>query len=68
MPELTLNDGQRHAFARHLDGVDVAQLMQREPSPNPGARRGAPQLLARRGRLPVPARGCSPVSMPMFNG
>jgi len=31
MPRLTLDDQQRHALSRHLDGVRVAQLMRREP-------------------------------------
>src|SRR5215211_8484628 len=30
--ELALDDDQRHALARHLDGVGVAQLMGREAS------------------------------------
>jgi hypothetical protein len=34
--ELALNDGQRNAFAGHLDGVRVAKLMGRETAPDSG--------------------------------
>ena len=44
MPELPLNDDERHAFASHLDSVGVAQLMRCEASAYAGASRGAPQL------------------------
>jgi hypothetical protein len=30
VPELALDDNQRHALASHLDGVGVAELMRRE--------------------------------------
>jgi hypothetical protein len=36
MPELALDDDQRHALAGHLDGVRVAQLVGREASPHAG--------------------------------
>jgi hypothetical protein len=32
--ELALDDDERHAFARHLDGVRVAELVRREPPPD----------------------------------
>jgi hypothetical protein len=41
-----LDDDQRHALARHLDGVGVAELMQREASPHAG--------VAAHGRQSVP--------------
>jgi hypothetical protein len=34
--ELALDHVERHAFARHLDGVGVAKLMGRKATPNPG--------------------------------
>ena len=53
--ELALDDDQRHAFARHLDGVGVTELVRREPAPHACRGGGAPQLGAcRRGR-PVPS-------------
>jgi hypothetical protein len=36
MGELALDDVQRHAFSRELDGVGVAQLVPREASPYAG--------------------------------
>jgi hypothetical protein len=33
---LALDDDQRHAFARQLDGVGVAKLVRREASPDAG--------------------------------
>jgi hypothetical protein len=36
VPELALDDGQRHAFAGHLDRVSMAKLMGREPAPDSG--------------------------------
>jgi hypothetical protein len=41
VPELTLDDEQRHALARHLDGVRVPELMGREAAAQPGCLRGA---------------------------
>src|SRR5215207_11590401 len=57
MAELALDHDQRHAFACHLDGVGVAQLVRREAAPNPGRDSRAPQLRAcRSGRPVAPAR------------
>jgi hypothetical protein len=36
MPELALDDVERHALARELERVRVAQLVRREPAPDPG--------------------------------
>ena len=44
MPELALDDVQRHAFAGHLDGVRVAELVRREASPHAGVAGDAAQL------------------------
>jgi hypothetical protein len=44
MSELALDDDQWHAFASHLDGVGVPELMWREPAPHSGRVGGAPQL------------------------
>jgi hypothetical protein len=33
VPELALDDEQRHPFPRHLDGVCVSELVRCEPSP-----------------------------------
>ena len=44
MAELALDHDQGHAFAGHLDGVGVAQLLRREAAPNPGRGGRAPQL------------------------
>jgi hypothetical protein len=46
MPELTLDDEQRHPFARHLDRVGVPELMWREPSAHPGLGREPAKLTA----------------------
>jgi hypothetical protein len=37
MPELALDDVQRHALASQLERVRVAQLVRREATPDPGA-------------------------------
>jgi hypothetical protein len=42
--ELTLDDEQRHAFARHLRGVSVSQLVGREPASHSGSGGGVVQL------------------------
>jgi hypothetical protein len=47
MPELALDDDERDALMRHLNGMRVTELMGREPAPHPGLDRGARQLLAR---------------------
>ncbi len=44
MPELPLDDEQRHSFARHLDRVGVSELMRREASSYPGSGGGLVQL------------------------
>jgi hypothetical protein len=36
VPELALDDQQRDPFAGHLDRVGVAELVEREPSADPG--------------------------------
>jgi hypothetical protein len=57
MPELALDHTEPNALVRHLDGVGVPQLMRCEPPPNASFGGRVVQLLARRGRLPTPARG-----------
>ena len=47
--ELTLDDVERNAFARHSNGVRVAELMRREAAPDPGLSSDAPRW--RRPRL-----------------
>ena len=54
MPELALDDDQRHALARHLHGMGVAQLVRREAPPHAGFPRDASQLRARCGGRPRP--------------
>jgi hypothetical protein len=44
MPELPLDDDQRHALARHLGRVGVPELMRREPATHPGCDRSIAQL------------------------
>jgi hypothetical protein len=44
MPELALNDVQRHALAGELERVRVTQLVRRKPAPDPGARCEPPEL------------------------
>ena len=39
MAELPLYDVERDAFAGHLDGVGVAELVRREAASHPGPRR-----------------------------
>jgi hypothetical protein len=48
VPELALDDVQRHALARELECVRVTQLVRREPAPDPGAG-GEPTELAAHG-------------------
>ena len=48
MPELALDDDQRHALAGHLDGMRVTELMRREALAHTGARGGVAELGARR--------------------
>src|SRR5215204_689657 len=42
--ELALDDDQRYALARHLDGVGVSELVWREASPHAGLAGDAAQL------------------------
>jgi hypothetical protein len=46
VPELALDDDERYAFAGHLVGVSVSELVGREASANTSGRRGAPELRA----------------------
>jgi hypothetical protein len=41
VPELTLDDEQRHALAGHLDGVRVPELMGRKATAHSGGAGGA---------------------------
>ena len=50
MPQLPLYDHQRHALARHLDGVSMPELMRGEPPTHPGCDRGIAQLHTDPGR------------------
>ena len=54
MPELSLDDDQRHTFASHLDGMGVAKLMRRKASAHvPPRAPFSPGVLAcRRGPRP----------------
>jgi len=58
MSELALDDDEGDAFAGHLDGVGVPELVRREASPHAGSG-GSPAQIGSRGRVgPVsPARG-----------
>ena len=38
VPELTLDDGQRHPFVRHVYRVSMPQLVRGEPPPDTGPR------------------------------
>ena len=51
--ELALNDHERDAFAGHLDGVGVSQLMRGEASPHAGSRGSPTHVSARGGVSPV---------------
>jgi hypothetical protein len=44
MPELSLDDDQRHTLARHLDGVSMPELMRGQPPTHTGRDRGVAQL------------------------
>jgi hypothetical protein len=58
VPELALDDDQRHALAGHLDGVGVSKLVWREASPHARLAGDASQLRAGGGGRPgPPARG-----------
>ena len=47
--ELALDDVERDALAREFDGVGVAELVRRKPSPHPGLRGEAVELKPHRG-------------------
>lgn len=47
MPKLPLDNNQRNALVRHLDGVRVPQLMRREPTPHASFSGRVMQLLPR---------------------
>ncbi|MEA2243233.1 MAG: hypothetical protein QOD24_2789 [Solirubrobacteraceae bacterium] len=49
VPQLALDDVQRHAFPRHLDGMRVTQLKWRKAPPHTDLGRGAAQLLTNAG-------------------
>jgi hypothetical protein len=58
MPELALDDVERHALAGELERMGVAQLMRREPAPHTRPRGYPPKLVADSGAVPrPPARG-----------
>jgi hypothetical protein len=47
VPKLPLDNNQRNALVRHLDGVRVPQLMRREPTPDASFSGRVMQLLPR---------------------
>src|SRR5262245_59517344 len=55
--ELALDDDQRHAFAGHLDGMRVAELVRREAPTHPGLAGDAAQFRAGGARCPRPSAG-----------
>jgi hypothetical protein len=57
--ELALDDDQRHAFAGHLDGVGVAELVWREAAPHSCRGGGAPELGACCGGRPAASARCA---------
>jgi hypothetical protein len=57
--ELALNDVERHALARHLNGVGVAQLVGREAAADACLHGETPERGACCGRGPRPAGGWS---------
>ena len=57
MPELALDDVDRHPFAGELDGMRVPQLMGREPAPDAGVDGELAQLGSGGGRRPAAAAG-----------
>jgi hypothetical protein len=54
MPELALDDVERHALARELDGIRVPELVWREPAPHACADGQPAQLRADCGSRPSP--------------
>jgi len=57
VPELALDDDQRHALVSHLDRMGVPELVGRESPPYSGRDGRAAQLLSGRGLCPV-SSGC----------
>src|SRR5215210_2314963 len=57
VPELALDDVERHAFAGELDGVGMAQLMRREAPPDTRLGGEPTELDADSGARPGPASG-----------
>jgi hypothetical protein len=55
--ELPLDHVQRNSLARHLDGVGMAQLVRREPTPHPGLGGETAQLRAGTRLRPLPPAG-----------
>jgi len=55
--ELALDDDQRDAFASHLDGVRVPELVRREAASHSCRSGGAPELGACRGGRPMAPAG-----------
>ena len=53
--ELALDDDEWDAFAGHLDGVGVAELMWGEPTPHAGSRGGLTEFFPGRSVGPVPS-------------
>ena len=56
MPELALDDDQRHPFAGHLDGVGVAELVRREAPTHAGLAGDAAPAPSGRRRLSTAVR------------
>jgi hypothetical protein len=52
MPELSLNNVDRHPLPGELDSVRVPHLMGREPAAHPGLRRQLAKFCADSGRRP----------------
>jgi len=57
VPELALDDVQRHAFTGELDGVGVAQLMRRKAPPHARLGGEPAELDPDPGARPEPASG-----------
>ncbi len=55
VPELALDDVQRHSLARELDRMGMASLVRREPTPYPGPGGETAKLAAHRSTRPRPA-------------
>jgi hypothetical protein len=57
MPQLALDDVQRHAFTGELERMGVAQLVRGEPAPNAGLGGESAQLDSNAGARPRPPAG-----------